>query len=204
MSSRLLSKIFFVLSFTLPGLVWAGLQLSPTELVKRSSAIAEISVQWDTKKNNTPTITIQNWVKKPNSTILQSLQQQPEQIQKWLGLCLPDASLLKHWVKTYPHFEKDNINLWKRALSQGQYKNLLFFRPHPATQTLSPTCETESLLVQNWKMHPQFTQYLKTVTDLVEVAPLKKPAEPQTKKPAKPAAQPTPAQKKGCTCNSSQ
>ena len=197
--------LFFILILLSTTSLWAGEQLSPVELVKRSSAIAEISMRWSTDNSAAPQISIESWLMEPDPKVLESLQADPEQKQKWLGACLPDAKLLEHWLTTYPHFDKKNQGLWRQALQQKSYRSILFFRPHPATGQFRPTCETETLLVRNWQRHEEATQYRATIkAEILKV----KSATPTKKKP--PLSAPTnksaplnkPMQKQGCSCQS--
>ena len=183
--------------------LWGGEQLSPTELVKRSSAVAEISIRWSTDNSAAPQISIENWLMTPDPKVLESLQADPKEKQKWLGACLPDAKLLEHWLTTYPHFDKKIQDLWRQALQQKNYRSIVFFRPHPATSQFRPTCETETLLVRSWQRHEEATQYRATIK--AEILKVKR-ATPTKKKP--PLSVPTtklkslnkPIQKQGCSC----
>ena len=198
---------FFLLPLFVGTALWAGAQLSPAELVRRSSAIAMVSVQWSPETPKVTEVNIENWLKAPVDAVRTSIKKNPKQKQEWIGVCLPDAALLKHWLKTYPHFEKNNQSLWRKALRQTSYRSLVFFRSHPATGHFRPTCETETLQSLGWQTH----ENAKTYRAQIEAEILKantlgnKPVGPTSsqlkakKKPSKDSE----AAHKGCRCQSS-
>tara|TARA_B100000925_G_C21889429_1_gene422125 strand:- start:183 stop:797 length:615 start_codon:yes stop_codon:yes gene_type:complete len=198
---RIVNLIGFLLLFRTQTL-WAGEQLSPTELTQRSHAIAEVTVQWDASRSAPPNIAINQWYKKPSDTILNSIQEKPKQLQTWIGLCLPDAKLLTHWIKTYPHFSKKNIALWNAALTQRQFTSIVFLKPHPATGQLRPTCEAEAPLAQGWKNHPKISTYIKQMTRnlFIPKNTKQKPKAINTKSQAQPEA--ISPKNQGCSCQS--
>ena len=195
--------LFLFVTFFSSQTSWAGEQLTAIELTQRASAIAEISVKWTENDDATPELTIDKWYKKPDDKTLNNIQGKTELTQKWVGLCLPDASLLKHWVKSYPHFEKENVEIWKTALTQRQYSSIVFLKPHPSTGQLRPTCEAEALLVQGWKSHPKIRTYLKQVIrNLVRPRKTKLPPKTaNTNNRSQPATKNQ--EKQGCSCRSS-
>ena len=199
----------YLIFFLLIGLsalpLWAGPQLSINDLVKRSTAVAKVTVQWNsTKPNQSARVAVDEWIQKPSAEVMAKLQKKPALQQKWLGLCLPDGQLLSRWVTQYSHFDKDNIQLWQNALKQGSVTQIVFLKPSPVDGVFKPTCETESLLARHWSTHPEFTEYEKAV-----VAALPKPKTPPTPLKSKPKKQTsqnensTPQKQKGCSCQSS-
>jgi hypothetical protein len=69
--------IFLLTTFLCASSLWAGEQLSSAELVKRSVAIADVTVQWDTTQAQ-PKITLEAWLKAPESKNRDALQTQQE------------------------------------------------------------------------------------------------------------------------------
>ena len=181
--------------------LWAGAQLSSAELVKRSVAIAEVAVQWDPTQPQTK-ITLEAWLKPPQSKNRNALQGQPDQLQKWIGLCLPDQNILAHWLKAYPHFKKKNRKQWQNALAKRSYRSLVFIGRNPVTGVLEPTCETEALLTRGWRSHEGNTAYRTEVqTELLQQKPKKAP-QPAASPPRQDAPTPKAEKKRGCGCDS--
>jgi hypothetical protein len=196
----------FVLLIGLSALpLWAGAQLSINDLVERSTAVAKVTVQWDSKKPNQPgQVTVDNWLQKPSAQALAKLQKDPALHQKWLGLCLPDGHMLNRWITQYSHFDKDNIQVWQNALKTGSVTQIVFFRPSPVDGAFKPTCETESLLARHWSTHPGFAEYEKAVVAaLPKPQPPQAPLKPAPKKHAPQKEYSTPQKQKGCSCQSS-
>lgn len=193
--------IFLLTIFLCASSLWAGEQLSSAELVKRSVAIADVTVQWDTTHAQ-PKITLEAWLKAPEAKNLDALQAQPDQLQKWIGLCLPDQNLLAHWLKTYPHFKKNNRAQWQNALTQRSYRSLVFIGNNPATGALEPTCETEALLTRGWQSHEESAAYRNQIkAEILKQRPEKRF---QTVTPPSPPKVPEtkPNEKRGCGCRS--
>ncbi|GEM_PF-5100885 len=185
--------------------LWAGPQLSINDLVKRSTAVAKVTVHWDLTHPNQPAqVTVDDWLQKPSAEVMAKLQEDPALQQKWLGLCLPDGQMLSRWVTQYRHFGKDNIQLWQNALKTGSVTQIVFFKPSPVDGVFKPTCETESLLARHWSTHPQFSQYEKTVVaTLPQPKPPQAPLKPAPKKQTPQKENATPQKQKGCSCQSS-
>lgn len=157
----MLSKrtLFPALLLLISSSVLAGERLTLEELVARCDAVAEVSVALATSENR-DRITAICW-----------LTAQPEDIQpaqEWIhGQCLPSRKILtERWITGL--FNIPSLPLWRAALEKGEYRAVVFLKKENGK--FRPTCEAESILVENWASHPNHAKWRARLLDLIERA----------------------------------
>ena len=132
----------------------AGDMLTPEDLTRKSDAIAFVT--FDLKQGR---IKVEQWLMlnqqdggaEKHQTLL---TQSSAELSR---LCLPNRSMLKHWIKRYPK-RSVAVSLWRKALKTGQYKSYLYLRKGPGKR-FKAYCETETLNATHWEEHPQFKDW---------------------------------------------
>ena len=188
-----------------PNRGWSGEQLTAKRLIRRASAVARITVEWDPNATNQPArVSVDEWMRQLPEDQRNSIQSGTELPKKWVGQCLPDGKILQRWVTQYRNFPKATVALWQQALRKGSVTLIVYFRTSPANGTFQPTCETETLLARHWSSHPDFSKYEQNVRALLSEAKTKsQPATAAGKQPKPTTDKQSPMKQKGCSCSSS-
>ena len=149
--TMLLTALLFVVTS-----VQAGEMLRLQELVNRSDAVAEVTVELSTSR--TPDkITRVKWLTAEPRENFSS--------QEWItGQCLPTREIITdNWLARLPHFS--SASLWRAALDKGRYSAVIFLKKDK--EQLRPTCEAEALLVENWESHPDHARWFSKLCALI-------------------------------------
>ena len=137
----------------------AGERLKLKELVARCDAVVEVSVVLATSKTQDK-ITEISWL----TTKPEDAHPLPEWIGGW---CLPSRkTLTERWLARLSHIS--SMPLWRAALDKGGYCAVIFLKKENGE--LRPTCETESILVENWVTHPNHAAWRARLMELIAQA----------------------------------
>ena len=185
---RALAGAFVSFFLLIPGLSRAGPRLSVDALVDRAVAVAQVKVDF-----GAPPITVTRWLNEAEGLTADTTG--------WSGLCLPDRSLTKRWIKTHPHL--GGLAHWEKAMKAGGYTAIVFLREQEGT--LVPVCESEAMLALGWSSHPSFSAYQRDVIErLAHKAASAVTGPPERAAPTtrtEPVREPSPPQKTtGSSC----
>ena len=162
LSSWMKRTILIAAMMIIPSSALAGERLQLDELVARSDAIAEVTVELATGESqdriaDIKMLTIWPW---------------PDEIQaspEWIGrTCLPSRKLIAdRWLVSFLHFP--SVPLWRAALKEGRYHAVIFLSKKKKEQ-LRPVCEIEAMLAENWLSHPEHAAWRTRLFDLIDHA----------------------------------
>ena len=133
----------------------AGEQLTLRELSTRSIAIASVHI--DLKRNR---LKVTSWLKGEEH------QADLGAFEDLRGLCMPDRSLLKHFIKRYPQ-RKLSVKAWRDALMLNEYSMVIHLK-RGRTRGLTPMCGVETLNAEHWVSHPRFTQWRESLGQILK------------------------------------
>jgi hypothetical protein len=79
----------------------------------------------------------------------------------WLGLCLPSQKSLRRW--TIEHAKWPARELWRRALSRGEYQAIVMVEKYEGGYR--PRCGVEAMEMEHTDISKGYTEYVRKVED---------------------------------------
>jgi hypothetical protein len=143
--------------------LFAGERLPLETLVVRSDVIVEVTVRLATGDAA------------DRITEINPLTQWPQSIAPsadWFGACLPSKELIEtRLIPRHPQFP--SVSLWRKAIDDGGYQAVIFLRKKDGR--LSPTCDAEAMLAENWSSHSEHHLWRKRLFHFIEQSDHLKP-----------------------------
>ncbi|MFH0900457.1 MAG: hypothetical protein V2A73_07495 [Pseudomonadota bacterium] len=149
-------------------------------LLEHELGIAEVEVILN-KKNQKPPRVIR-WIVEPRYGF------KAEPSLSWFGMCLPTRAWL---VKLQRYAKLDGapavVQIWKRALKEGQYRALVFLGPARENAELVPMCNWEQLRwAFNMEHDPDYQKRRQRIEAALSRVELCEPQEPEDIEPEMP------------------